>query len=295
MAADDPADKRALLATALKLNRRDLMLQSLVLEDQVTRQDYTNTLATLDDIMRVHPEQSTTFFPILIDALKSDAAAEAVGGILDRGSEWHDRFLDAAAGDRDALPNLAKLRLRRDDIDPEIDRRLIRGLAAGGRNEQAYLVYARANPDGVQQGGLTSGRLSWANDYPPFDWLLADEGGFRADFVDAEDRLEVYLRSGKGGVLAERLVEAPSGPFSVSINHTLEPAQQVKDIRLQVGCPGAEELAVDQPLSVRPGEISVPAIAGRCKFVKIAIYGRSWSGKPAIRGQIAPLTINTSR
>jgi len=291
LAKDDPVAKRNVLEAGLKLNRRDLMLQSLVLQDQVSRKDYSNTLSTLDDILRVHPEQNTTFFPILIEALKSDDAAEAVGGILDRGSDWHDRFLDAAARDRDALPNLAKLRLRRDNVDAETDRRLIRGLVAGGRIEQAYLVYARANPGGVQQGGLASGRLDWANNFPPFDWLLADEGGFRADFVGEENRLEVYLRSGKGGVLAERLVEAPSRPFSVGINHTLTPPPQVKDLRLQVSCPGAEELVVDQPFSVRPGEISIPAMASRCQFVKIVIYGRSWSGKPAIRGQIAPLTI----
>ena len=291
LAEDDVATKRAILNQASAINRRDLMLQSLLLEDQVARQNYSETLDTLDNILRVHPEQASTFFPILIEALKSEEAATAMGGILDSDSQWHARFLESAARDRDALPNLARLRLQRAKVDQGIDQRLVRGLAVGGRLELAYQVYARANPDGVQQGGLAVGRLAWENDYPPFDWLLADEGGFRADYITEEDRLEVYLRSGKGGVLAERLVEAPIRSFAVGIGHTLEPAEQVKDIRLQVSCPNAEGPLIDEPFSVRQSEVIVPAMAGRCKFLNIAIYGRSWSGKSAIRGQIAPLTI----
>lgn len=288
-AEDDPAAKQQLLAGATRLNRRDLLLQGLVLDGQVAAKNYGAALQTLDYILRVHPEQTSSFFPILTEALKDDAAASELGGLLDNTSPWHANFLNFASGKRDALPNLAKLRLARDGVSRDVDQRLVSGLVAGGKIDLAHDVYVKA----VGQAGAadTGARLGWGADFPPFDWRLADDAGFRAQPAIGDLTLEIFVRSGKGGVLAERLVKAPAAGSIIKLSHTITPAAQVKDVRLQAGCPGDEEPVLDRPLRIQPMRITLPDLSDRCEFVKLQIYGRSWSGRANIRGDINQLEI----
>ncbi len=290
-AEDDPAAKQQLLTGATRLNRRDLLLQGLVLDGQVAAKDYGAALQTLDYILRVHPEQTSAFFPILTEALKDDSAAAELGGLLDNSSPWHANFLNFASGERDALPNLAKLRLARGDVSRDVDQRLISGLVAGGRIDLAHDVYVKA---AGEAGAADPGsRLGWGSGFPPFDWRLADDAGFRAQPAIGDLALEIFVRSGKGGVLAERLVKAPATGSLIKLSHSIAPAAQVKDVRLQLSCPGDDEPTLDRPLRIQPMRIALPDLSGRCEFVKLAIYGRSWSGRANIRGDINQLEIVT--
>ena len=291
-AEGDPQRKRALLAAGDGLNRRDLMLQGLILETQVADRDYAATLETLDKILRVHPEQTQVFFPILTDALGDPAAARELGALLDNSSPWHEQFLRVAASDKAALPNLAKLRMERDTVDPEIDQRLIAGLVKGGNVAEAYRVYRKASgtPDSASNGAA-NGRLGWELRFAPFDWRMANDAGFRAQPALGDTALDVFVRSGKGGVLAERLVPLPQGPAVIVLSHSLEPKAQVKDVRLQIGCPGDDTPVLDQPLRIQTMRIPVPQLGQRCDFLRLAIYGRSWSGRSSIRGEITRLSL----
>ena len=71
--AETDQDKRdRLLAAASALNRRDLFMQGIALERFVQQRDFSNSLATLDRLLRVHPEQKDYFFGILTAALRDE-------------------------------------------------------------------------------------------------------------------------------------------------------------------------------------------------------------------------------
>lgn len=288
-AEDNPAAKRQLLTGAMQINRRDLLLLGLVLDEQVAAKDYAAALVTIDYILRVHPEQRSSFFPIMTEALKDDTAASELGALLDNSSPWHASFLNFASGIPDALPNLAKLRLGRDDVPSNVDQRLISGLAAGGRLDLAYDVYI--NTTGEPNAIDATSSLGWGVGFPPFDWRLTDQTGLRAQPSISDLMLEIFVRSGKGGVLAERLVKAPAAGSIIKLSHSITPVAQVKDVRLQVSCPGDQDFLIDQPLRIQPMRIKLPDLSSRCKFVTLRIYGRSWSGRANIRGDINQLEI----
>ena len=291
MAEPDRAARRALLTKATALNRRDLLLQGLVLEEAVAAGDYDATLAAFDRILRVHPEQKAAFFPVLTDALKNPAAARELGALLEQDSTWHEEFLQFAAADKDALPNLARLRLSRTDADPKIDQRLVAGLVQGGNIALAHQIYAKAKTDAQASGRSAAALGGWDSSFPPFDWKLADEAGFRAQPAIGSAALDVFIRSGKGGVLAERLIKSPPAGTALTIAHTLTPAAQVRDLRVQASCPGDETPVLDQPFQMQQMRVVLPALAGRCAFMRLALYGRSWSGRSAIRGEITRFDI----
>ena len=285
------AAKQGILDAAITLNRRDLLLQGLVLEGQVTRRDYAGTLKTLDSIISVHPEQKARFFPVLMQALSEDAALPAMAGLLQGGSDWHEDFLQSASRNPAIIPNLAKLRLSQGTVDAGIDRRLIDGLVDAGEVVQAQRIYRAAGGTDVTIAAEKTD-LAWQSAFPPFDWKLADEAGFRAQLASSSTELDVFVRGGKGGALAERLIANPGAGFIVRIAHNLNPPDQVKDVRLQVRCPGDEQPFYDQSLSTRPNEYLVTGVSGRCAYLSIAIYARAWSGSSSIRGTISPIEIS---
>lgn len=285
----DAADKRALLGSATRLNRRDLLLQGLVLEGRAQRQDYEGTLETLNTILRVHPEQQASFFPVLKQAFADESALQALAGILDQNEGWHDDFLTVASQDPAVIPNLAKLRLSRSDVNADVDRRLISGLVAAGEVERAREIYLSAS--GAASGNRAEPALDWTSEFPPFDWKLADEAGFRAQLGGSANELELFVRGGKGGTIAEKLIGAPSGPFAIRVGHALGPAAQVKDVRLQLQCPGAEKPFYDEPFRVRQHDFRIANVPTGCSTLAILIHARAWTGRSSIRGTLDELEI----
>lgn len=286
----DEAAQLPVLDAAVRLNRRDLLLQGLVLEGQVARQDYAGTLETLGSILSVHPAQKAQFFPVLMQALADDAALPALSGILDGADDWRADFLNAASRNAAVVPNLAKLRLSQDSVDPEVDRRLIDGLVAAGQMAQARRIYTAAGgkDDGVLRG---TSMLPWTSTLPPFDWQLANDPGFRAQLATGSPELEVFIRGGHGGAIAERLLAMPAGGFTVSVVHSLGPPSQVKDVRLKVRCPGDESPFFDEPFQIKRQEFRIAGVSARCDYVWVTVHGRAWSGSSAIKGNIRELEI----
>ncbi|MXO82057.1 hypothetical protein GRI35_01550 [Altererythrobacter aestiaquae] len=282
--------RQEVLGAALEINRRDLLLQGLVLEGEVARKDYEGTLATLSSILRVHPEQKTNFFPVLMQALADDAALPALAGILDRSEEWHDDFLGSAARNPAVTANLATLRLSRGAVDPDIDRRLIEGLLAAGDVGKARNIYVAAS-NTAETNARTPSPIDWRKDFPPFDWKLADEAGFRAQLAKNQTDLELFVRGGQGGPIAERLIAVPLSGFTVTVEHQLGPPEQVKDVRLQVRCFGDEEPFYDEPFRIRRHSFRISNVPARCDFVTLTIHARAWTGRSAIRGTLSRLAI----
>ncbi|WP_128891519.1 hypothetical protein [Erythrobacter sp. HKB08] len=291
LASADPAQRDRILAAATSLNRRDLLLQGLVLEEQVKARDYAGSLATLDRLMRVHPEQKPALFPLLQRALSEDDAIPAFAEILDGSSDWHDDFLEFAVRDPASLAGLASLRESGDVGSEEFERRLIQGLADNGQVDRAYSLFQLASGKSAARG--TAGPIDWQADYAPFDWRFADEGGFRAQQGRFEEQAEIYVRGGKGGLIADRLIRAPAGRFAIRATHRIQPVDQVRDVRLQLRCAGSETPFFDERFGRGENLFEVGSAPAGCEFMSVGIQARAWSGRSALRGTIDRLEIVT--
>lgn len=286
----DGAGRRALLDAAIRLDRRDLLLQGQNLEDRIARKDYAGALDAMDIILRVHSAQHATFFKILTQVLTQDAALPEMARILEGDARWHQAFIGYASRDRAALPNLSKLRLQRQQTNPEIDRNLISGLSAMGEMEQAYRIYNVATGTGAQSAA--GGSIDWSSKFPPFDWQLEDQPGFRAQPSRSGKQLEIFVRSGKGGLIAQRTLPVPAGNISLILTHNVVPANQVKNVRITVGCTGSDAPFFDQALSPGKNHFRLGKVGARCQFINLVIHARAWSGRPNLEGTIDPLQIS---
>jgi hypothetical protein len=290
LAAEDRTTRGEVLKAAANLNRRDLSLQGLLLQDHVAANDYARTIETLDRILRVHPEQEQELFPVLVEALSNDDTIPLFAELLDNSSRWHERFLAFAVRQRDVLPNLAKLRPQIEVENDVVDRRLIAGLAGSGDVELAAALYE--NVTKIDLSTANQAQLNWRSNYPPFDWRLVDEPGFRAQQSQNGDAIELSIRPGRGGVIAARLLNAPRGPFRINVEHRISPAEQLRDVRLQLLCINVTEPVFDERFSRQGGGFRIESLPGDCAYLVLAINARAWSGRSALNGTIQSIRIS---
>ena len=291
MASTDPEQRRQIIEAANKLNRRNLALQGLVLQEHFAQGNDEAALETLDQILRVHPRRSAEFFPVLTEALQADDGVANFEALLATSSPWHDRFLQHAVRQRDALPNLADLR-RRMPIDVgDFDRRLISGLAATGDMAGALSLLEFIRPGDTT--GVTGGRLTlgWEEDFPPFDWRLVNEPGFRAQTSREADELSLSVRPGKGGVIAARILPVPANRFDVEIDYRISPANQARDLRLQLICVDSSEQFYDERFSNTNGRFAIDSLPSGCEQMLLAINARAWTGRSPLNATINEVAI----
>lgn len=288
LAAADPARRDAILAAASTTNRRNLFMQGLALDRYVEQGNFPDTLATLDRLLRVHPEQKRYFFPILTRALQDERSLPAFAEVLDGSSDWHLDFLRRSALEEATLDNFVRLRGQLALRDEAFDRRLILRLAQTGRYDTAYAIY-RSAADG--RTSSRTGAIPWTSTFAPFEWKLANEAGFRAQATPEGDQLEVFVRSGQGGILAERVLAANPQGFDITVDHALNPPDQVRDVRLQLRCSGSGSPFFDQRFVEGTNRFAVDQVPAGCDYLLLAIRARAWSGRSQISGTIGELRI----
>ena len=289
MAASDDDTRREILEIASRLNRRDLTLQSLILQEHIAEADYPATIATLDQLLRVHPERSREFFPVLVSALTREEAVPLFAEMLDGSSAWHNRFLNFAVKQPEALPNLALLRHEIFFDDEDLDRALVTRFAALSDIEAAENLYRHVT--GSDSGVFNQGVLDWRADYPPFEWLFVDQPGFRAQRSRKGNQLELAVRPGKGGPIAARLIKAPESPFAIRIKHRIAPVEKERDVRLQLTCEGRSNPFYDERFSRQGEGFRIDSLPSDCQFIVLAINPRAWSGRSALSGTVDQIEV----
>ncbi len=289
MAQDDPTRRKAILSQAGLLNRRDLSLQGLILQEHLEDMDYTAVVNTLNQLLRVHPDYNDDFFPVLATALKEDEAAPLFIDILDGTAPWHERFLLHAANDEEARLGLATIREEIEVTNLEVDRRLIDGLAANGEVSRAFALYDAVRVPMSDRDDQSD--LAWLSDYPPFDWTLAGENDFRSQSSLDGDRLEIFVRSGRGGVIARRIIPTPAVPVMLTTELTMRARGRSDGLRLVVRCVSREIELVDEPLAPGMNEFQVAQTTPMCGPLSIEINARALRGEPTLRAELARLRL----
>ncbi|MEH6660529.1 MAG: hypothetical protein V7679_02675 [Parasphingorhabdus sp.] len=298
LAQQDAAKKDTILLAASELNRRTLMLQSNLLLLYASREDFGNSIAVLNQILAVSPEQQETMFPILIQALKDERSIPEFAQALSNEPGWSDRFLKAASGDRDALANLTRLRMSLFEtmvVEPDTDKAIIGALVKAGQLDSAAALYRKIS--GPISGGLAGSakrqqRLDWSTEMPPFDWQLNDGSGERAQVVGDPERLEFFVRRGKAGILAERILSVPQS-FTLKIEHNVSPVEQLEDVRIELLCENNKKKFFDQPLTKTPSTYSVGPIPPECEAVRLSLLARAWSDKENLNGEIYSIELSS--
>jgi len=291
LAEPRPDARNQILEIASGLNKRQLMLQGMVLDKNIAEGSYPKTIETLDQILRVHPRESGRFFPILAQVLTLDTTLPQFIDLFAKPLPWRQQFLSYALGEAGALKNLAALRTEVTLEDTKFDSRLISRLVEQGHLEEARSVYNVVRP-GLQVNA-TSGHIEWQSDYPPFEWRLASERGLRADVIDGGSAILVDVLPGRGGVLASRLVP-PAGPrFVVSIEHELDLAGRSDQVKLRLVCFETGEPVLDKQI-IKPLErFVVETTLSRCRAYILEISGRAWTGSRALQGRVRSVKIDS--
>ena len=288
--AEPSGEKRNTIALAAsRTNRRDLSLQGVVLEAHTAAKDYPATVETLDQIMRVHRNYWMEFYPLLGEALKDERAVPVFARLLDGSTDWHEYFYtNYALGQPELLTNVARLREQRDLAGPEFDANLIRVLAEAGEAETAARLYSKLSKSGGAQAA--DGNLGWAAQFPPFDWRFTDESDFRGQPSTDGERLELFARPGKGGVIAQRIVPLPGGPFQMSLDVRGEGDLRDDSIRIDLTCPGAAQPFASQALSAGENRIAVGDAPG-CAQALLTINARAFTGSPTLRAELGAIAL----
>ena len=289
IAQSDEAQQRRIVEAATRINRRDLSVQGLALQHHLAESDYRKTIDTLDQILRVHPKYSAEFFPVLTQALSEEETIPEFARMLDGSSPWHGRFLTHAVTQQEALPNLALLRQQITVDDERFDRSLIVGLTRIGDVDLAEAVFRHVT--GVTDSLSSTGVIDWAAAYPPFEWQLVDQPGFRAQPSQDGKQLEISIRPGKGGLIAGRLMRAPTAPFMIRITHRIAPSEQLRDVRIQLTCAGQTTAFYDERLNRADNGLRVDALPADCDHFILGINARAWSGRSALGGTIDTIEI----
>lgn len=286
--AGDDRNDAALAATAV--NRRDLSLQGLVLQAHLANQDYPRVVETLDQILRVHITRAREFFPLLGEALRDERTIPSFVELLDGSSPWHARFFtNYALTQDDLLRNLALMREQRELVDEEFDARLINRLARAGDMEMADRLYETLT-DGQAGPTASDQALLWTSQYPPYDWRLADARDRRAQLGTDGQTLDLFVRSGRGGVMAERLIETPAGPFAIEVEQRAGEARQSERVRIELSCLMEAEPFFSQPLADGQNTLQVTVLPA-CERMMIAVHARAFSGGSNLRNELGPISI----
>ncbi|MEP3052156.1 MAG: hypothetical protein ABJP48_05360 [Erythrobacter sp.] len=274
-------NRSAISEAAVLLNRRDASLQGVLLQDQIARSDIPAAVATVDRIMRVNPESSEQFYPILLSALKERDGSEPLVRLIEEGSPAMDGFLRFAVEQDDALPRLADLRENFVLVSEAFDRRLVNKLAGIGDFEAAERIYFAAAGRPAQ-----SSALDWLVDYPPLDWRLSNAAGLRAQTVRNGPGVEINVRPGRSGLLMQRFIRTPVGPFEVRIGHSLAPAAQLEDVQLQLSCGLGRGPFLAGAFAEGTSSFSVEQVPLECDFMQLAIFARMATARSRLRGEI---------
>ena len=294
MAQRKPSLRAEIVTLASELNRRNPRLQAVILQEQVGQQDYPAAIATLDRLLRVRPSRSAELFPSLLPLFARDGADDEFARILDGTSPWHRSFFQFAVSEPAALPNLLALRKRMAFDDEELDKALLKNLAAEGEVGPAYGLYQRLGS--AAKTGETARSLDWNSTFVPFEWEFTDRAGLRAQPSLSGEQLEILVKPGNGGVMAQRVIEAPKTPFVLQVLHDIGSSYALEDIDVVLNCLESDPSVVfDRDLASQNEGFEIEDLPSSCRFLQLAIEARAWSGRPAINVQIDEIRIRSQK
>jgi len=293
LAADEGGDRNAVLEPALRLNRREMSLQTAALSKAIEDESLSGAATAIDAILRVRPQRSQELFPLLLQAMAQPGAAGEFLQILDLTAEWQERFLLIATGNAEARLTLAQMHERLEFDDVSFSRRLIGGLAAQGELAAAREIYQSVSALD-DRASLDGGAAIWADTFPPFDWYLVSTPEMRAEPSSSFDSLDVFVRSGHGGDVARKTLDLDN--LSASGRITVQSSRKLRDGNLlyTISCRTGGAANVTGDLEEGVNRIVVNRDLTDCENPSIALRARAFRGEPDLRLSLSDFSISSS-
>jgi hypothetical protein len=290
LAESNAQRRRDIIALASQLSKRDLALQDLKLGKTISDGSYEGLIETIDQILRVHPERSSRFFPLLIEALVIDQTLPQFANLLKNQSPWRDKFLNVAVSDQRALGNLAILREAMPLAGEAFDQKLIRDLANNRELTKSASVY-RAITSSRANLTLPS-YLDWRSTYPPLDWKLSSDNGRAVDVDPDGERLQLQIADGNGGIFASRMVIADKRVRRVVISHNLKISPEVGSFKISTTCLGETDPFFEGLVQNNSQVFDLSDRSSNCLVFTISLYARAWSGKDGLNGSVSKIFLS---
>lgn len=267
------------------LNRRDLALQVLQLEEQLQQRKPDAVMATMRRMIVIYPELSDRLVPLLARVIVDDASLNKVVQLVKQQSDWKSSFLRYAAEtfkpDRVLWVRRAYGGFDRDLT--EIDNDAVAALAKRGDLAAAWSYFQIAAPGTAAK--RDTHLLGAAAMYQPFGWSLSSSDQLQVRPGESTESLLVatlHLRA--AGTLASQVYPAKDGVYVVTID--VGPESDVV-VKVQTRC--LEPLGTGTWINLRNGESFNPSkLGGGCRFASIQVSAINGSDR---RRRVAVHTI----
>ncbi len=195
----DPRDRRALLALAGKVTRRNSLINAESIELAGRSDDKQAFFRWLSRSILTNDVARKSYVAVIAQATSMPGAVEGLTPVIGAAPNWAPDYWRAVVQYPQSLGNAAKLRTAlvqrpwRQTTIQAMDERLVLGLVQYGQFDEAFgLAEALAPPkwrDRGQSSRLINGRFGAQPHFAPLDWELAAMGNLGATIEPARKRL----------------------------------------------------------------------------------------------------------
>ena len=254
------------------LNRRDLALVGLQLEEQMQLHRPDAAMATMRRMIVIYPELSDRLVPLLARVASEYASLDKVAQLVSQQSDWKRSFLRYAAAN--FTPGQV-LEVRREygaaDADLQsIDKDVVATLARRGELAAAWSYFAIAAPAQARRRDIDL--LAANSDYQPFGWTLSDSRELQVRPGEGAGELmlaTLHLRA--AGTLASQVYPAESATYVAAID-----IQRTKGVTADVKTRCVDPSANQGWVALSDGQAFNPSsLGGGCRFAALRIDAAS--------------------
>ena len=260
----------SLFRAAEHVTRRDGLTQLALIRSAEKAGDMADGMRHYDRILMTAPAAEDSLFPTLAKAIGYLEVREPLATFAAR--PWFVRFIGRAidfGADPSAVVNLYTRGLRAMDAKDRqaVGLTLTKQLVDHGHLPQARTIAATipgVGPALRDQFALTA--LTANPSLAPFAWRLTNDEAVETS-IFPPGRLTIRISSGRTGIVAERLMLAPPGHYTLSHDVVYDAGEAVADLTWTVTCKAGKQIA-DLRVPAKPGgsrfsaRIDIPADCG---------------------------------
>lgn len=233
-------NSRVLMALAERTSRRDLPTQIWMIEAAVLDGDINRALSHYDLALTTSKQAPDLLFPVLTSAIAEPRIHAGLARYLRWHRPWSDAFLTQAVATgqpRDVAALIAEVAPARNDLPFRTAQASLVGPFVVHKDYLGLSSYAATLPPADQASIRAIGfsRSTTDRRLRPLTWELTDDPDLGASY-DESDRLRISARSGKGGIVARRIVFKQPGTWRLRQTVTPSADSSGLDVRWEGYC-----------------------------------------------------------
>lgn len=233
---------QALQLTAAELSRRNVMMNSMLIEQHLRQGDEDAAIVALGRAVSISNDTRSIYMRQLAVATARPEAGRALAPLLGRNPEWAPSYWSEVLQASSAHVEGARLRAAlagppwNQRLPTETDFSLILKLAEIREfdlaNDLAFLLGRESSSSDL----LTNGAFSRNPRFAPFDWQLISTGEFGAFIEPKGRRLLISSLPNASGTVAQQLISLPAGRYRLVSTLDGEFSGEASPLRFRLRC-----------------------------------------------------------